>query len=96
MKGLLMRHGTALMLRQRRALHCGALLLGLFFLLPPVWAAVDRDQAAAIAQRVAPGRVLAVERGLHVDGSVVWRVKVLTQGSEMRQVVLDAETGRSR
>lgn len=80
----------------RIALHSAAVLLGLAFLLPAAWAAVDRDQAAAIAQRVAPGRVLAVERGLHIDNSLVWRIKVLTAAGEVRQVVIDAETGRSR
>jgi hypothetical protein len=72
------------------------LLLGLLGVLPPAWAEVHRDEAASIAQRVAPGRVLAVERGLHVDNSIVWRVKVLTAGGEVRLVVIDAETGRSR
>ena len=72
-----------------------ALLVGLA-LVPPAWAAVDRDQAASIAQRTVPGRVLAVERGLHVDNTLVWRVKVLTSGGEVRQLVIDAETGRSR
>lgn len=91
-----MRFGNAPMLRQHRALGLGALLLGLFFLIPAAWAGVDRDQAASIAQRVAAGRVLAVERGLHVDNTVVWRVKVLTSSGDVRQVVIDAETGRSR
>jgi uncharacterized membrane protein YkoI len=74
----------------------GALLLGMAGLLPAAHADVDRDQAAAIAQRVAPGRVLAVERGLHVDNTLVWRIKVLTSSGEVRQVVIDAATGRSR
>jgi hypothetical protein len=72
------------------------LLLGLAFLLPTAWAAVNREQAGALAQRIAPGRVLAVERGLHVDNSVVWHIKVLTAAGEVRLVVIDAETGRSR
>lgn len=72
-----------------------ALLVGLA-LVPAAHAAVDRDQATAIAQRSVPGRVLAVERGLHVDNTLVWRVKVLTSAGEVRQVVIDAETGRSR
>jgi uncharacterized membrane protein YkoI len=80
----------------RIAIPTVALLLGLVFLLPSAWAAVDRNEAASIAQRVAPGRVLAVERGLHVDNSVVWRVKVLTAAGEVRLLVIDAETGRSR
>ena len=90
-----MRCGDAPM-KQSRAISLGALLLGLVFLLPPAWAAVDREQAAAIAHRLAPGRVLAVERGLYVDGSVVWHIKVLTATGEIRLLVIDAETGRSR
>lgn len=73
-----------------------AVLLGLAFLLPPAWAAVDRDGATALAQRMTHGRVLAVERGLYVDNSVVWRVTVLTGASEVRVVVIDAATGRPR
>jgi uncharacterized membrane protein YkoI len=73
-----------------------AALLGLGLLLPAAWAAVGRDEAASIAQRVAQGRVLAVEQGVHVDNSLVWRVKVLTPAGEVKQVVIDAATGRSR
>jgi len=73
-----------------------ALFLGLAFLLPAAWAAVGRDEAASLAQRKAPGRVLAVERGLYMDNSVVWRIHVLTAGGEVRLVVIDAETGRLR
>lgn len=79
-----------------RAVVLGALLAGLAGLVPVAWAAVDRDQAVTLAQRAAPGRVLAVERGLHVDNTLVWRIKVLTPGGEIRLVVIDAETGRSR
>ena len=70
--------------------------LALVFLLPAAWAEVDREQAASIAQRAAPGRVLAVEHGVHVDNTLVWRVKVLTSTGELRLVVIDAKTGRSR
>lgn len=80
---------------RRIALSSLALVLGLFLLLP-AWASVSRDEAASLAQRMAPGRVLAVERGLHVDNTVVWRVKVLTAAGEVRLIVIDAETGRSR
>lgn len=73
-----------------------ALLLGSLFLLPGAWAAVDRDQAATMAQGKVPGRVLKVERGVHVDASVVWRVQVLTADGHVRLVVIDAETGRLR
>src|SRR3954471_10481914 len=95
-EGVLMRYADFLKLRQRGPVTLGALLLSLLFMLPAAWAGVDRDQAGAIAQRVAPGRVLAVERGLHVDNTLVWRVKVLTPAGEVRLVVIDAETGRSR
>jgi uncharacterized membrane protein YkoI len=80
----------------RISLSTVALVLGLVVLMPAAWAAVDRDQAVAIAQRVAPGRVLAAERGLHVDNTLVWRVKVLTAQGEVRDIVIDAATGRSR
>ena len=73
-----------------------ALLLGLVVLPPAAWAGVGRDEAASIAQRKTPGRVLAVERGLHMDNSVVWRIHVLTAASEVRLVLIDAETGRVR
>jgi uncharacterized membrane protein YkoI len=96
MKEAPMRQAHALKSAQQRVLTCGAVLLALLFLLPPAHAAVNRDEAASIAQRVAPGRVLAVERGVHVDESIVWRVKVLTSTGEVRQVVIDAQTGRSR
>lgn len=72
-----------------------ALLLALF-LLPAAWAGIDREEAASLAQRTAPGRVLAVEHGVHVDNSLVWRIKVLTPAGEIRVVVIDAATGRSR
>jgi uncharacterized membrane protein YkoI len=73
-----------------------AVLLALACLLPAAWAAVGRDEAISLAQRTAPGRVLAVEHGVHVDNSLVWRVKVLSRGGELRLVVIDAATGRSR
>lgn len=80
----------------RTAFATLGLLLGLAFFLPTAWAAVNREQAVAIAQRIAPGRVLAVERGLHVDNSVVWHIKVLTTAGEVRLLVIDADTGRFR
>lgn len=80
----------------RTAVSTVALLLGLAILLPAAWAGVGRDEAASLAQRKAPGRVLAVERGVHVDNSVVWRIQVLTAAGEVRVVVIDAETGRLR
>ena len=80
----------------RTTLPSFALVLGLLFLMPAAWAGVDRDQAASLAQRVASGRVLAVERGLHVDNTVVWRVTVLTAQGEIRKIIIDADTGRTR
>ena len=81
---------------QRNALSRLAVLLALALLLPAAQAAVDRDQAAALAQHIVPGRVLAVERGVHVDNSIVWRVRMVTTSGELRVLVIDAETGRSR
>jgi hypothetical protein len=46
----------------RLALTTIALVLGLTVLLPTASAAVSREQAAELAQRKAPGRVLKVER----------------------------------
>ena len=73
-----------------------ALVAGMGFLLPAAWAEISRDQAIAVAQGVAPGRVLAVEHGVHVDNKLVWRVRIATAAGELRLVVIDAETGRTR
>ena len=59
----------------------------------PAWADVGRDEAAAVAQRVASGRVLAVERA-DVGGKPAWRVKILTAQGEVRVVIVDAASGR--
>ena len=59
----------------------------------PAWADVGRDEAAAVAQRVASGRVLAVEKA-EVGGKPAWRVKILTAQGEVRVVVVDAASGR--
>ena len=59
----------------------------------PAWADVGRDEAAAAAQRVASGRVLAVERA-EAGGKPVWRVKILSAKGEVRVVVVDAASGR--
>jgi hypothetical protein len=61
----------------------------------PAWADVSRDDAAAIAQRAVHGRVLAVERAIHTDNRLIWRVKVLTPGGEVRIVLVDLATGRA-
>lgn len=81
---------------QRIARSSIAFALALGFLLPAAWAGISRDEAVARAQRTTPGRVLAVEHGVHVDNSLVWRVRVLTPAGDLRLVVIDAETGRSR
>jgi hypothetical protein len=83
-------------LMPRNVLSRLAAVLALAVVLPSAWAAVSRDEAATLAQHMVPGRVLAVERGVHVDNSVVWRVRVLSTTGELRVVVLDAETGRAR
>lgn len=80
----------------RIALSRLAVVLGLVLLLPSAWAGVGRDEAASLAQHIVPGRVLAVERGVHVDNTLVWRVRMLTPTGELRVLVIDAETGRSR
>jgi len=59
----------------------------------PAFADVGRNEAATVAQRVARGRVLAVER-TDAGGKVVWRVKVLAAQGELRVVVVDAASGR--
>ena len=59
----------------------------------PAFADVGRDEAAAVAQRVASGRVLAVERA-EAGGKPVWRVKILSAQGEVRVVVVDAASGR--
>ena len=61
----------------------------LFVSAMPAWADVGRDEAAAVAQRVASGRVLAVERA-----GPVWRVKILSAKGEVRVIVVDAASGR--
>lgn len=80
----------------RIAITTLALVLGLVVLVPVATAAVSREEAATLAQQKVPGRILAVERGLHVDNSVIWRVQVLTAAGEVRLVVLDEKTGRVR
>jgi uncharacterized membrane protein YkoI len=60
----------------------------------PAWADVSRDDAAAIAQRVTQGRVLAVERA-DAGNRPVWRVKVVTPAGDVRVVLVDVATGRT-
>jgi uncharacterized membrane protein YkoI len=59
----------------------------------PAWADIGRDQAAAVAQRVASGRVLAVER-TEFGGKPAWRVKILSAQGEVRVVIVEAAGGR--
>lgn len=59
----------------------------------PVWADVSPAEAAAVAQRVASGRVLAVERAAH-EQKPVWRVKILSVQGEVRVVLVDVASGR--
>lgn len=70
---------------------CAALIL----LASPAWADVSRDGAAAIAQRVASGRVLSVEKA-DSGGRAMWRVKVLTAKGEVRVILVDAATGQAQ
>ena len=72
-----------------RPLFC-ALILGSAL---PAFAEVGRDEAAAAAQRVASGRVLAVERA-EAGGKPVWRVKILSAKGEVHVVIVDAASGR--
>ena len=72
-----------------RTLLCALLLASAL----PAWADVGRDEAAAVAQRVASGRILAVDRA-DAGGKAVWRVKILTAQGEVRVVVVDAASGR--
>jgi uncharacterized membrane protein YkoI len=64
-------------------------------LLAPVaaYAKASRDDAAATAQQMTGGRVLAVEKTEH-GGKQAWRVKVVTPQGEVRFIVIDAETGK--
>jgi len=59
----------------------------------PAWANVSRDQAAAMAQSVSNGRVLAVDRAVAGDRPV-WRVKIVTPAGHVRVILVDALTGR--
>ncbi len=61
---------------------------------PPAYA-VDRDQAAAVAQQATGGRVLAVEAARR-NGDAVFVVRVLTPSGEVRVVVVDARSGALR
>lgn len=66
----------------------------LLALAPPAWADVTRDDAAASAQQLSGGRVLAVEK-TERDGRAVWRVKVLTPQGEVKVILVDVASGRT-
>lgn len=68
------------------------LLLALAF---PALADVSREDAAAIAQQQAGGRVLSVDR-TEQGGRAMWRVKVVTAQGVVTVIYLDAATGRAR
>lgn len=59
----------------------------------PAMAAVDRDGAAAAAQRQTGGRVLSVDKA-DSGGRTVWRVKVVTKNGDVRVVIVDGASGR--
>lgn len=59
----------------------------------PAWANVSREDAAAVAQRVSGGRVLAVERA-EAGNRPVWRVKVVTPSGDVRVILIDVASGR--
>jgi uncharacterized membrane protein YkoI len=59
------------------------------------WAAVSRDDAAAMAERASGGRVLSVERA-DSGGRPAWRVKVVTGRGEVRVILIDADSGQPR
>lgn len=69
---------------------CAALLLAT----SAAWAAVSRDDAAAAAQRVVEGRVLAVEK-YDAGGRPMWRVKLVTPRGDVRVILVDAATGQA-
>jgi uncharacterized membrane protein YkoI len=59
----------------------------------PVWAALSRDDAAAMAEKASGGRVLAVEK-TERDGKTYWRVKVVTPQGEVKVMLFDAAASR--
>jgi uncharacterized membrane protein YkoI len=59
----------------------------------PAQAALNRDQAAAVAQRETGGRVLSVDRA-DAGGRGLWRVKVVTGKGDVRVILVDAESGK--
>jgi uncharacterized membrane protein YkoI len=70
-----------------------SICISLALLTSVAWADVSRDQAAAAAQRLSNGRVLAVEK-VDTGGRAVWRVKVITGQGDVRVILIDAASGR--
>lgn len=70
-----------------------AALLCMLALSDVALARVSADEAAAMAQRTAAGRVLAVEKN-NAGGREVYRVKLLTPNGEVKVILIDAETGQ--
>ena len=68
-----------------------ALLMGIAW---SAWADFSPDDAAAMAQKVSGGRVLAVEK-TETGGRVAWRVKVLTPQGEVKVILVDIASGRT-
>jgi uncharacterized membrane protein YkoI len=79
-------------LKPVRLLLCAAVLAlsGL-----SAFAAVSRDDAAAVAQRQTGGRVLSVEQA-DAGGRPCWRVKVVTPRGDVRVVLVDMASGQTR
>ena len=59
------------------------------------WASVNRDDAAAAAQRATGGRVLSVEK-TESSGQPVWRVKVVTPAGDIQVIHVNIATGEVR
>jgi uncharacterized membrane protein YkoI len=73
-----------------KAICCAAIVA----LAAPAWADVDRDGAAAAAQRLSGGRVLSVDKS-ESGRRPVWRVKVVTAQGEVKVILIDAASGRA-
>lgn len=54
---------------------------------------LSSDSAAAVAQRLVGGRVLAVH-SVTIDHRAAWRVKLLTRDGAVTVVLVDAGNGR--
>ncbi len=70
-----------------------SLLIALMLACVPAWADVGRDEAATAARQAAGGRVLSVDKA-QVGNRSAWRVKLVTEGGEVRVVMVDAATGK--